>query len=340
MWSKENNRPNVTRRFLVALGFSLILHGLLFSKFGMISHGEMIARSSAMQISLVAPVNVLPISSELPVTRAPETSAPRQNRTITEKSEEATRTPPVPVKPSPSMPTTSASSAQESPQPNLSSGTPLRDQSGLVQRVEIEFELFSGVDRQLMGRGRHRYVSEQGEYYGVSVEQTLDTKEPHQGLPWKLEVSGRISGRGLSPELFEMQGSQSERLMALKEGLSGLSKPDHTTRKGRIRDGILDRQSLLYHFMLRPPELAGGKLWLTDGSNLGLFNYRIAGVESLSVNSFGAIQALKLFLETSDDSETIELWLAPDLHYLPLKVRHTDRQGLVTELMAVSLDYN
>ncbi|MBL8416031.1 MAG: hypothetical protein JNM42_16495, partial [Propionivibrio sp.] len=49
---------------------------------------------------------------------------------------------------------------------------------------------------------------------------------------------------------------------------------------------------------------------------------------------------IKLVLSTSDSPEIIELWLVPDLHYLPAKVRHIDRQGVVTEQVVTSLDFS
>jgi hypothetical protein len=92
--------------------------------------------------------------------------------------------------------------------------------------------------------------------------------------------------------------------------------------------------------MLVPPSNSGGKLWLTDGVKNALYSYSIEGYESLAIPSLGAVQVMKLVFSTAGSSETIELWLIPDKRYLPAKMRHTDRLGVVTEQVVVSLDLN
>jgi hypothetical protein len=103
-------------------------------------------------------------------------------------------------------------------------------------------------------------------------------------------------------------------------------------------DGILDRQSLLYQFMLVPPSNSGGKLWLSDGVKNALYSYSIAGYETLAVPPIGNVQVLKLVFSTAGSAEIIELWLIPDKRYLPAKMRHTDRLGVITEQVVMSLD--
>lgn len=221
----------------------------------------------------------------------------------------------------------------------IPSGIPVPVILSTLQHVEIDFEIFSGASSEFVGKARHQYVSDKGEHFGVSVEQIPDASYSRES--WKLEVSGRISGDGkLSPELFSVRGETSERLMALKDSLPASSRSlPSNLRQGRIRDGILDRQSLLYYFMFRPPDLSGGQMWLTDGANLELYTYRVAGIEGVSLKSLGAFQTVKLIFSTDKSSEIIEIWLAPDAHYLPLRVRHTDKKGTITEQFAVSLTF-
>jgi hypothetical protein len=137
---------------------------------------------------------------------------------------------------------------------------------------------------------------------------------------------------------FEAQGGGSERLVGLKENGSRVVTSAQV-RKARMSDGLLDLQSLFYQFMVQPPELAGGKLWLSDGLTNGLFTYRVAGFDSLPLAAMGGVRAIKLVITADDSPETIELWLVPDMHYLPVKLRHTDRQGNITEQVALSLDF-
>ncbi len=51
----------------------------------------------------------------------------------------------------------------------------------------------------------------------------------------------------------------------------------------------------------------------------------------------GSVRTLKVMVFESAKGETIELWLAPDMRYLPVRVRHKDRAGLITDQVAISL---
>lgn len=87
--------------------------------------------------------------------------------------------------------------------------------------------------------------------------------------------------------------------------------------------------------MRLPPLEGGGTLWLTDGTRHGLYTYRIAESEFLFIASLGVMRTSKVVLFTSGSAEIIELWLLPDLHYLP-KIRHVDERGVITEQMVNS----
>ena len=43
---------------------------------------------------------------------------------------------------------------------------------------------------------------------------------------------------------------------------------------------------------------------------------------------------------TAPGGETIALWLVPEMHYLPVKVRYADLRVAAIEPLAVSLDFS
>jgi hypothetical protein len=209
---------------------------------------------------------------------------------------------------------------------------------GQLKRVSIDFDVLSGTDRRLLSRGRHVYVAER-EYFGISVSDVpLAGQVGKDG--WRIEISGRVNVQGLSPILYETRGALPQELMALRDGGTNRHAVNQALqRKWQMPDGVLDRQSLLYHFMFKPPELTGGNVWLSDGSSHALYAYRMAGTESLPIAGVGNVSTLKLLFTTSASQERIELWLLPDRHYLPLKARYVDGLGAVTEQTATSIDF-
>ena len=97
---------------------------------------------------------------------------------------------------------------------------------------------------------------------------------------------------------------------------------------------------MLYQFMIRPPKLPSGKLMIADGKTYALFSYTLAGTEDFHLQAFGKVSAMKLVFSSEEIPDVIELWLAPTLHFLPLKVRSTDRNKQILEQQVVSLAFD
>lgn len=333
------------RRLIFALCLSVLFHFVALSKFGMFSSGDMPTKSGPLNVSLTAPLVLPSMTDEGPPNKTSIAAPVPKKLEVPRESDNTKQVKSQPVKPVDLVPATVASdnladAAKKSSPANPSSGIPLPGLIGPVGRADIEFEIFSGAARQSMGVAKHSYISDSGGNFGVSVKQQFNEGAAGQSEPWQLEISGSLTKQGLSPLLYEANGTVAERLIALKDSPEKVVATPNKSRKGRMPDGILDRQSLLYQFMVQPPLQGGGKLWLTDGITHGQYSYRLAGYDSLAVTAYGLVRALKLVISAIDGAESIELWLVPDLHYLPVKVRHVDRQGVVTEQMAVSIDFS
>ncbi len=341
MMNNASGRKAERRRFLIALAASLSLHAALLWKFGMLPPGSPSTHGGPLQVRLAAPAARPVASVAVQDLAVPEgRPAPQEVRTAADDKVRVSvavtpKTSPEPATVVPASRISPAAAAQEAAiQP---AGLPRSGPAGAARRVEIEFETFSGADRQPIGRGRHLYLSSDDGSFGVSIKQVPGPDEA-QDASWELEIAGRIDRQGLSPLRFKMQGALPERFISLKEAAGAPASLPGRTRSGRMPDGILDRQSLLYQFMLVPPSNSGGKLWLSDGVKNALYSYSIAGYETLAVPPIGNVQVLKLVFSTAGSAEIIELWLIPDKRYLPAKMRHTDQRGLVTEQVVVSLD--
>jgi hypothetical protein len=340
------NSNKATWRVVLALGISLLLHLAILSNPGMFDWPRERAPRSSLQIRLNAPEIVPDASAASRVMSIPEASWSVKDKKAAVKKESVSR--PAAASPKPVeqrfQPPVAVESNAPSPQikpaqADQSSGIPLPGLTGPAKQADIAFEFYSGANKQLIGSGVYRYASVDGEHYGVSIKQSVRGKEGSGEEPWQLEISGVIGRQGLNPQIYEEHDGGAGNLMALKSVSDSSPVARGKVRKGRMRDGILDRQSLLFHFMLQPPELAGGKLWLSDGVAYGMYTYRLGGTESLNIPALGGVRALILILSTSESSETIELWLLPDLRYLPAKVRYTDKQGVVSEQVATSLEF-
>lgn len=343
----SNESQASTRRILLALGISLLVHFFVLLKTGGLSPADPAAsRSGTLLVALRGPdaslakPDVAPTASVLEVESALQEPMVSKTLLLAPATNGAAKLVKQVAQPSanPVSQTTSLPRTESSPKIDKPSDVVLAGDRSAVRQVDIEFDIFSGIERASMGMGRHQYVAQDGENYGLSVKQILKTEDSAQALElWQLDISGRITPQGLSPLLYETHGALPVRLMALKGGAEVSSSIPNKTNRGRMPDGILDRQSLLYQFIQNPPVEKGGKLWLTDGTKHGTYTYRVEGAETLGVDSLGEVATVKLLISSSDSNDKIELWLMPSMRFLPAKVRHTDERGVITEQVVVSV---
>lgn len=325
-------------RLAVALLASLALHLALVARFGLLPFLSGAAEPSPLKVVLVERRPATPPTTESGDKRRPEpepalrAEAPAKPRPAPRPSPSrevpsaAGASPPAKVPPVAAVVERADPIAAARP----AAGLPFAGLSGRLRRVDIEFRVLGGDGGDPLTTLRQRYLAD-GDLYGISVESASES--------WQLSISGSVTPVGLSPTLVETRGAGADRLLALAGAEANGAGASGATRRLRLRDGLLDRQSLLYHFALQPPDLRGGTLWLSDGKGNARFDYRLAAPEAVPLIALGGARTVKLIVSAVGSPEVIELWLIPDMHYLPAKVRHTDGKGRVTEQVAVSLDF-
>jgi hypothetical protein len=324
-------------RLLVALAISLAFHLTLVLN-GQFRPG--LRNSPGLQVTLLpaavkeaAPAEVPAPGAEISMPIRPaKASRPAEPRKVPRKPQPPDLAASAPV---PAPPAVTPGRGAELKEQSV--GIPLPGMSGRVSRAAISFDVFSGADRQRIGSGQHLYVADRDDNFGISIKEASDGTG--EKSPWHIEISGKIGNRGLAPFLYESLGSLAQRLLTIRSSADKEGAPTAANKKWRMPDGIIDRQSLLYYFMFKPPELTGGKVLLSDGVSYAPFSYRIAGTESFPIAGLGEVHSVKLTFTTADSNETIELWVAPILHHLPVKVRYVDKQGVITEQTATAIDF-
>jgi len=330
-----------TYRLLVALIFSLLLHLALITKLGPSSqnHG---ASQQPLQVRLVAktPPNKImaPTDQSLAAEKSqlePPSSTKQPASKIVESKKEVL--PPSEPKP---LPVTLSNNRPQQAQIEIprqveqQAEMPVPDQNSPASWVEIEFDIFSGADKKLISAGLLHYESS-NEYYELSFKEKMNISEMNSSNFWQSIITGRITKRGLSPISYERQGKLPKQLMTL-ENLPFEIDSSNESQSGRMPDGILDRQSLLLQFMFFPPN-DNNQLMLTDGIKAEAFTYQIQEMAAIDVKKIGAINTVHLVIYGGKDTNTTELWLAPDFKYLPVKGRYINSNGDIIELIARSL---
>lgn len=104
-------------------------------------------------------------------------------------------------------------------------------------------------------------------------------------------------------------------------------------------DGILDRFSMMYQFMFVDRNAIPDRLSLTDGEHVVPHIYSYEGSEIVDLPFMPHVMTQHHRLSSIDSGTSMEVWVAPVMRHLPIKVRFTDTSGAVTELTASSIEY-
>lgn len=112
-----------------------------------------------------------------------------------------------------------------------------------------------------------------------------------------------------------------------------------TTIKGtqivNLTNGAQDLLSFMYQLMYVPP-LNNLQFNITNGKKFALYSYLFEG-EELVETKMGALNTIHIARENDDHDEKTDVWLATDYQHLPVKIRKTEKNGKVYELLATKI---
>ncbi len=219
----------------------------------------------------------------------------------------------------------------------------LIDKPNPYQYVETDFDVRTDINAKVesspAGRAKIIYrLIKSGEGYEIS------SLIQAQGLvafviPDLLQTSkGYLTEQGLRPIDYLYQfGNKKDKTYTAKFDWETNKLNMHSTKGDKqavLVEGAQDLLSFMYQFMFVPP-LESMQLAITNGKKLDTYDYSFEGEEVIKTK-MGDINTIHL-LRTSGEDGKDELWLALDYRYVPVKIRKTEKENKVYELLATSL---
>lgn len=147
-----------------------------------------------------------------------------------------------------------------------------------------------------------------------------------------LTSKGEVTKAGLVPNEFKLKrGDNARKSLAANFNwqaveLTMLVKGEK--RKEKLLAGAQDLASYVYQFMFSPPEGEQIKVSLTTGKRFKHYTYLVkeSGIPIKAADG-KTYQTLHLVNAEKDGKKKKELWLAPAMHYLPVKYLVVDKHG-------------
>lgn len=151
---------------------------------------------------------------------------------------------------------------------------------------------------------------------------------------------GSVEPGGLRPEIYrdERTGRASmqarfdwgRRLLTLQQG--------ERTETVPLPDPTHDRLSFVYSFAFHLPEGGDIRFAMTDGRQLTRYRYLILGKEHLAT-PMGNLETLKISREKEENGRSSEAWLSAEHHWLPVRIRFTEKDGAVWNQVVTAIRY-
>ncbi len=204
------------------------------------------------------------------------------------------------------------------------------------QYVETDFNVSTRIDGAIEGSAKIIFeVNEANQY---KLTSTIKPKGLAAIIISNLVQTsdGQLTKNGLQPSNYVYQyGNKADKTYTAKFDWQA-RKVDLITSKStkieEISDGTQDLLSFMYQFMYVAP-LERMQISIATGKKLALYDYSFSGEENINT-PLGEIKAIHILHESEDSDEKTELWLALDYQYVPVKIRKTEKNGKVYELVA------
>lgn len=266
------------------------------------------------------------------------------NRATRSGKRHGVKTPPPPVVPSPSAPVAAPPPATEEAPEERDTTTPQSEPEQapilLPEQAKIDYILYKGRDGFVVGKAEHTWKREGRRYTITQVTEASGIVSLFYSGRHVQISQGEIASTGLQPTSYWVQRGQSAdktdtAQFDWENGKLVIGTGDNT-RRVDLPQGAQDLLSFPYQLAFAAPQVGSAQLYLTNGRNLEKYGYQELGEEILET-PMGQLKALHIGKLRRDGEENTEIWLAPEYHYLPVKIRHTDKQGGIIEQTAAAI---
>lgn len=332
-------------RLILAALVSLALHGLVIS-------GEWIAVPQPPPAMLPLLAQIVPKPEIKPA--APQSQPkPRHRRRSTPAPAPPTITALAPASPfeppdlQPDIaPVETAAELPVAPEPPqlvaLAEETAVAFAPSLPRKGRIAFTLYYGDSRTAVGNVVQTWEAHDGVYRIASEAETSGLIELFRPQRLRYLSQGKITRDGLRPDSFLMSRTRRGQTEAAQarfdwnEGTLayGLAREP---QQAPLPAGTQDLMSLIYQHTVLPPARGRFRVPVTTGSRFENYEIEVSAEESIET-PLGTLRALPLKQLPKPGTESIQIWLAAEYRYLPVMIRHYDREGrlsgeqMVTEI--------
>lgn len=210
----------------------------------------------------------------------------------------------------------------------------------LPRRGRITYSLVYGEARTLVGKVVQSWEVENDVYRLASEAETAGLLDLIRPQRMRYLSQGRITREGLRPDSFLMSRTRRGRTEAAQARFDwqagtlayGLAREP---KSAPLPPGAHDFLSFIFQHALLPPAPGRYRIPITTGPRFETYEVEVASEETIET-PIGTLRALPVRQVPRPGSESIQMWLAVEYRYLPVRIRHYDRDGNYSGEQAVN----
>lgn len=209
----------------------------------------------------------------------------------------------------------------------------------LPRRVDLVYKAFLGTHGFVIGEATYRFEHAANEYKITTVGEAKGIAALFIRGQGKVESQGIITAAGLQPQEFSVErGSKDRRETALFDWESGILTL-HDRRTEPLDLPTFDPLALMWQAYFAPPVDDTQSLSVATTRRLGHYTITREGTETIKWPQ-GEIETERWHRKGEDGGTDGYFWIAPSLHYIPVKMRvvATNRGTLEALLDSIRVD--
>jgi hypothetical protein len=221
----------------------------------------------------------------------------------------------------------------DAPQQPVDEGMVINENA--YQYVETTFNVSTKIGGSPEGKATMTYNLQGGDYQITSLAKANGLAA--LVLSELLQTSeGALTKTGLQPSKFTYNygDKASKSRLATFDWQAKTVKMETAAgvQTEQLPDEAQDLLSFMYQFMYVPP-LHKMQIHIVNGKSLRTYDYSFEGESSIPL-PMGEVNTIHIQHSNNENEEKIELWLAVDYQYLPVKILKIDKNGKIYEFTA------
>ena len=222
---------------------------------------------------------------------------------------------------------------------STAAATALASQDGWPGDTRLNYQLTGYFRGALLGSARVHW-QRQGSRYQTRVE--IEPNLPGSGRV--LTSQGEVTPQGLLPGAYEEVRLGKSRGARMGETTIVLSDGREVPRPQGVQDSASQFVELSHRFASGKEVLEVGRavsLWIARPGAVDLWTYDIVSREILKSTQLGEIETFRLKprpIANARGNITAEMWFAPSLQYLPVRIRVSMGDDAFVDLMVNTIE--